>query len=154
MILKLRETAKHLKKFMVGDGRKTFLWLDSWHLDGVLFYLYGYRVIYDTRSKTDAMLFSVIRGGDWHWLPARSQNLVAIQSKLPDVKMGSHDTPLWLPSKSNRYSSKDTWEAIRVKQTRVEWDKLIWFSMTISKHDFVLWLVVKDCSSTGDRSLK
>jgi hypothetical protein len=65
-------------KFMVGDGRNFFLWLDSWHPDSVIFYLYGYCVIFDARSKIDAMLSSVIQGGDWHWLPAGSENLVAM----------------------------------------------------------------------------
>ena len=39
-------------------------------------------VIYDSRSSIDAKLSSVIRGRDWHWLPARSEDLVSIQSRL------------------------------------------------------------------------
>jgi hypothetical protein len=59
-------------KCVVGDGRHIFLWLGSWNPNCVLFDLYAYRVIHDLRSKVDALLSSVIRGGDWHWLPARS----------------------------------------------------------------------------------
>jgi hypothetical protein len=66
-----------------------------------LFDKYGFRVIYDARSKLDAKLSSVIRGRDWHWLQARSDSMVAIQSQLPFVKLGDKDIPLWLPSKSN-----------------------------------------------------
>jgi len=62
--------------------------MESWHPDGVLFDQYGYRVIYDARSKIDAKLSSVIRGGEWNWLSARYDSLVSIQIKLPFVKMG------------------------------------------------------------------
>jgi hypothetical protein len=64
--------------------------------------------------------------------------VVAIQSNLPGVNFGSHDTLFWLPSKSNRFSSKDTWDAIRVKSPKVEWDKLIWFPMAIPNSLFLL----------------
>jgi hypothetical protein len=37
-------------------------------------------------SKPEAKLSSVIKGKEWEWQPARSENLVNIQSKLPMVK--------------------------------------------------------------------
>lgn len=89
-----------------------------------------------------------------NWLPARSDSLVSIESKFPFVKMGVSDTPSRLASKSNRYSSKDSWEAIRVKHPRVERSKLIWFSMAIPRHAFFFWLEVKDCLPTENRLLK
>jgi hypothetical protein len=66
----------------------------------VLVKKYGYRVIYDARIKLDAKLSSVIKDWDWCWLPARSEDLVSIQSSLSFVKFGLKDTPLWLPSKN------------------------------------------------------
>jgi hypothetical protein len=39
---------------------KNFLLSDSWHPDGIPYDLYGYRVVYDARSKLDARLSSVI----------------------------------------------------------------------------------------------
>jgi hypothetical protein len=54
---------KHIfLKFRVGDGSKIYLWLDFWHPDGILYDHYGYRDIYDARSKFDAELSSVVRG--------------------------------------------------------------------------------------------
>lgn len=46
--------------------------------------------------------------------------LVAIQSGLFLVKIGFVDNHLWLPSRKFKYTSKDTWEAIRAKQPKVE----------------------------------
>jgi hypothetical protein len=58
-----------------------------------------------------------------------------------------------MASKSNTFSSRDTWEEISVKQPIVEWWSLIWYSMAIPMHSFILWLAVKDSLSTGDRIL-
>jgi hypothetical protein len=58
----MREVDKKFLRFMVGDGTQIHLWLDNWHLDGVLVEKYSYRVAYDSRSKLDAKLFTVMLG--------------------------------------------------------------------------------------------
>ena len=58
-----------------------------------------------------------------------------------------------MASKSNTFSSRDTWEEISVKKPIAEWWSLIWYSMAIPKHSFILWLAVKDSLSTVDRIL-
>jgi hypothetical protein len=121
---------------------------------GILFYKYGFQVIYDARSRIDAKLSSVMRGRDWHWIPARSDALVSIQSNLPLVKIGMIDKLLWLPFRNLKHSCKNTWEAIRVKQLKVEWSKLVWFSFAIPCHAFFLWLPFCDGLATGDRLLR
>jgi hypothetical protein len=48
----LRDTARKFIKFKVGGIERIFhLWLDWWHLDGVLSERYGHRVVYDVHSK-------------------------------------------------------------------------------------------------------
>jgi hypothetical protein len=47
-------------------------------------------------------------------------------------------TPLWLPLRNFEYNYEDTWEALRVKQPKVEWSKLVWFSFPIPRHYFFL----------------
>ena len=37
----------------------------------------------------------------------RFEALVAIQSKLLLIELGDHDKPIWLPSKSSKYSSAE-----------------------------------------------
>lgn len=56
-----------------------------------------------------------------------------------------------LPFRNLKYSCKNTWEAIRVKQPKVEWSKLVWFSFAIPHHAFFLWLTFCDSLATGDR---
>jgi hypothetical protein len=52
-------------KFEVGDGKHIQLWMDNWHPYGALFEKYGYRVIYDSQSRVDAKLASVLLNGEW-----------------------------------------------------------------------------------------
>lgn len=96
----------------------------------------------------------MLKDGDWNWLLARSEELVLIQSCLCLVKIGVQDAPLWFPSKNLKFSSRETWEAIRVKMPKVDWVKLVWFSYAILGHSFFLWLAIKDNLSTGDRILR
>jgi hypothetical protein len=88
-------------------------------------------------------LSSVIRSNNWNWLPARSDALVKIQSSLHMVHLGDRDIPLSVTSNSNSYSSRGTWEELRDKLPIVEWWSLVWFSLAIPKHSFILWLAIK-----------
>jgi hypothetical protein len=49
---------------------------------------YGYRVVYDSRSKLDAKLFTVMLGKEWNWPPASSEDLVKIISVILAVILG------------------------------------------------------------------
>jgi hypothetical protein len=81
-------------RFEVGKGEDIHLWLDSWHPSGVLLENYGYRVVHDAQSRVQAKLSSVIFNGEWFWRPARSDDLVEIQSRLHEVRLGLQDKPL------------------------------------------------------------
>jgi hypothetical protein len=70
------------------------------------------------------------------------------------VEIGKKDVPKWVTEKSGKYTSSETWEALREKQVQVVWWKLIWFPPAIPKPAFILWLVIKDALTTGDRLLK
>jgi hypothetical protein len=67
--------------------------------------------------------------------------VVEIQSKLPELELGEVDKPIWTCSKKGRYVCSDTWEALRVKFPIVSWWKMVWFSLAIPRHVFMLWLV-------------
>jgi hypothetical protein len=73
---------------------------------------YGYRAMYDAGSHVDARVSSIIRNGEWYWPAARSDQLVQIQSRLPEIPIGESDRPIW-NSKKGFYSCADTWEFLR-----------------------------------------
>ncbi|XP_059436288.1 uncharacterized protein LOC132169238 [Corylus avellana] len=126
-ILRLRDIAKRILKFEVGNGENIFLWLDSWHPSRILFEVFGHRVVYDAHSSVEAKLSSVILNGDWFWRPARFEVLVEIQARLHEISFGPYDKPLWTVSRKDAYVSSETWDFLREKKDEaVRW-KLVWF---------------------------
>jgi len=49
------------------------VWVDAWHPFGALVDKFDYRVIYDSHSKLEAKLESVLKKGEWCWRPAHSE---------------------------------------------------------------------------------
>lgn len=84
-----------------------------WHPAGVLLEKYGHRAVYDAQSRLEARLSTVLINGVWCQRPARSDALVEIQGRLPEIKIGDCDTPIWSASKKGSYVSSDTWEILR-----------------------------------------
>jgi hypothetical protein len=152
-ILKIRDIAKNFIKFEVGDGKMIHLWQDNWHPLGMLYERFGSRVIYDAHSRLDSRLDSVLSNGIWCWKPTRSEELVDIQSRLPEVQLGSVDKPIWTIARKGSYVSADTWDFLRDKKSEVHWWHVVWFPFAIPKHAFIIWLAVQNRLSTGDRLL-
>jgi hypothetical protein len=153
-LLKLRHLAKDFIKFEVGDGHRIHLWVDNWHPSGILFEKFGPRAVYDAQSHKDAKLSSVLSNGSWRWRPARSDALVEIQSRLPEISIGDHDKPIWTASKLGSYVSAETWDMLRNRHPEVTWWPLVWFAYAIPKQAFILWLVMRDKLTTGERLAK
>lgn len=139
--------------FKVANGENIFLWLDSWHPDGILHDLNGHRVIYDAGSQLGAKLSSVLVNKSWNWQPAHSDDLVQIQSKLPMVAIGDFDHPTWMFFKHGVYNCAATWDVVQHKQQPIRWWRLVWFPLAIPQQAFILWLAARDSLSTGVRLL-
>lgn len=70
------DIARKFIQFKVGDGRSIYLWFDWWHSEGVLDQKFGHRIVNNAGSKVANKLSYVLRGRDWCWMPARSDDLV------------------------------------------------------------------------------
>ena len=103
----MRDIAKRFFRFEVGNEENIHLWLDWWHLAGVLFEKFGYRVVYDAQSRLEAKLSTVIQNGNWFWRPARLETLVEIQARLNEVGLGSCK-PVWDTTKERVYICSNT----------------------------------------------
>ena len=56
-----------------------------------------------------------------------------------------------IPSSSGTFSSKSTWQALRVRRPKVPWHALVWFSEAIPKTGIILWLAIRGRLGTKDR---
>jgi len=121
--LQLRSFARPFLSFKVGKGNKISIWYDAWHPAGCLIEKYGYRTAYDAGHNIGPTLASIIRNGEWHWKSARSDNLVEIQCRLPEIPIGSEDLPVW-KSSNGKFSCSETWNHLRVKYPKIDWFKV------------------------------
>lgn len=64
------------------------------------------QLIYDYGSFLEDKLASVIRGRGWNWSPARSEDLVHIQSQLPNLNIGDANKAIWVTSKKKKKNPK------------------------------------------------
>ena len=82
---KLREKARRMIFHII--GKVTFFWWDSWHPHGDLLQSYRRRIVYDSAISidTETIVAAVIQDNDWKWPPARSEDLVQIQSVICGV---------------------------------------------------------------------
>uniref|UniRef100_A0A2N9IVN5 Reverse transcriptase zinc-binding domain-containing protein n=1 Tax=Fagus sylvatica TaxID=28930 RepID=A0A2N9IVN5_FAGSY len=103
--------------------------------------VYGHRTVYDAASSINAK-------------PARSEDLVDIQSKLSMVHIGDCDKAIWMLNSSGKFTCADTWQHLKVKQIEVNWWKLVWFTNAIPKHSFIGWLTIRNRLVTKDRLLQ
>jgi len=110
------------------------------------------RIVYDSQSNLEAKVNSVFRNGDqWCWKPARSDDLVDIQSRLPKIQLGDEDKPVWTISWKGVFVSSNTWDFMRKMKQEVRWWPIVWFHQAIPKQAFILFLAVLNRLSTRER---
>jgi hypothetical protein len=122
-----------------------FFFIDCWHPAGYLLDTYGHRAVYDSGIPLESRLSTIIKYGDWFWLYARSNNIVDIQSRIPEIALGGSDLPVW-NSNSGTYSCVAAWEKLRVKACCILVENCIYGfpSLYLGAHSFFLWLVFHD----------
>ena len=96
----------------------------------------------------------VLKDKTWNWRLVRFDALVTSQSQPFLVELKDEDKALWQATKFGKFSCAVRYAEIRDKSSEVEWWKLLWFHLTISKHSFIGLLVVINKLSTRDRMAK
>jgi hypothetical protein len=134
----------------VGTCHHISLWFDAWHPAGRLIDIYGFWAVYDFGIGLNDRVSYVLHNGSWNWPPARSDDLVAIQAWLTDIKVGEVDVVVW-KSKSGVYSCGETWHFLRPKFPVVPWWMAVWHSLAIPRHAFIMWLVFRQAIATKER---
>lgn len=92
----------------------------------------------------DAKVSAVISNSRWSWPAARSKALVSIQAGLCDLLPNSNasDVIQRILSPKGDFSIKGAWSYLGEKKARVDWFKLLWGSLCITRFSFIAWLSV------------
>ena len=153
-ILQLREKVCLFIRYDIGDGCSTFLWFDYWLPLGPIQSTMGDRVIYDSRLRRDAKVSSIIRAGSWAWLVENSTGLITLKKSIPTQIIphpDKEDCIVWTMHLGGYFSISSAWKAFRVHRPLVEWASIVWFSGSLPKASFILWLAIRGRLSTQDR---
>ncbi|CAH8280760.1 unnamed protein product, partial [Arabidopsis lyrata] len=157
-LLQLKPTVTMLLKCVVGDGQSASFWYDTWTDFGQLITFLGEAGPRQLRIRKDAHVVEASRNGDWELPAARSENSQAFMIALtelgaPNVNNG-RDSYLWRNASGNfcpSFSSKETWEQLRIHSPQVPWSEVVWFKEHVPRFSFITWLAMLARLPTRDR---
>lgn len=115
-LLKLRNLIKPMTRFVLGKGDKILFWIDQWHPKGPLLSVYSQRTLFGSDICTTTFLSQIINNGEWIWPPARSPEMLEIQSSAAGLRPSTQpDSIFWIPSNSGKFLLGPTWNFMRAK---------------------------------------
>ncbi|KAG2303371.1 hypothetical protein Bca52824_032022 [Brassica carinata] len=154
----IRDKVGEFLRCSIGDGRAATFWFDWWtDLDPLLTAL-GERGPRDLRIQLSATVADAAVNGEWSLPAARSEEAETLQIVLstmapplthrgPDKYLWRNDGDQYVP----RFSSRSTWNRIRVAAPTISWHKLVWFKEEIPRCSFTVWTAILGRLPTRDR---
>ncbi|XP_013645435.1 uncharacterized protein LOC106350039 [Brassica napus] len=152
---------KDICKPKAEDGlgiREGSFWFDSWTVLGPLISVVGDGGPRALRIRKDAHIVDATTEGSWRLPPARTNEMVALQAAVsavsPPVPSNGMDSYTWIQANEtygSSFSSKVTWDHIRLSSPEVFWHKVIWFKENIPRNTFMSWLALLRRIPTKDR---
>ncbi|KAJ4969222.1 hypothetical protein NE237_015923 [Protea cynaroides] len=145
-ILKCRPFTPSLVDYRIGSGESTFFWLDPWLPGGLL---------NDRISDYEKELWGipkmgkvscVLIGNGWQICPSNSPSARQIWNEMVQVNRDhilEDDRILWNQEKSQKFTSKSAWNAVRNHHPKINWEKAVWFKGS-----------VLDCLPSSDQLIK
>ena len=155
-LLKLRDIAKPLVKYKIGNGIDTSLWHDPWLPFGSIFEKYGSSVMYYTAIPLSSKVQAIIAWNEWAWPITSSWERIEIKAATALLPSPSHnkDVVSWIPSLSGTFITSHTWDFLRASSPKVPWYHLVWFFGNIPRFSFIVWLAILNKLYTQDRIWK
>ena len=160
-MLQLRDSLGNFMRCSLGDGSTASFWFDYWTELGPLYTMFGPSGPRSLRISLDATVAEAVVDGSWHLPPARSELAETLQIILttipPPVQANDHDVYLWRGGRTSgfikSFSSRVTWDLLRVASPVVDWHSTVWFKEQIPRCSFITWLSMLARLPTRDRLL-
>ena len=153
-ILKLREKIRIHVGYKIGNGKSISAWHDRWCNESPLSDFISARELYNARFNGDCTVDKIISNGIWSWPDdwfIKFPNLRNIQ--IPTLLNDTRDKVEWITNNGLRteFATKVVWKDLCCSGNKVIWNDLVWFSQSIPKHSFILWMAIKGRLMTQDR---
>ncbi|XP_024016526.1 uncharacterized protein LOC112089899 [Eutrema salsugineum] len=139
-MLQLKHRLVDFMRCDIGNGENASFWYDSWTDLGPLISFLGERGPRQLRVRLQDKVIHATSHGEWHLPAARSDQAHALQVTLTTISPPSSvrgiDQYLWRSASGTYvqdFSSKATWNAIRVPAPTVSWYKTVWFKEAIPR---------------------
>ncbi|XP_048611796.1 uncharacterized protein LOC125586052 [Brassica napus] len=149
-ILKLRSMAEQFLRCEIGNGSLAFFWFDYWQSLGPLIDFFGSDGPANIGVPLSARVKECCTSTGWSLRPAGSPIEEQLQTLLCSITLPSstdrHDVFKWYVNDKylDSFSTSKTWEVVRPRGTRVDWESVVWFSGHIPKHAFNMWVANYD----------
>lgn len=146
-LLKLRNIARPLFEYKLGDGKQFSFWYDPWCNGYALIDLFPGISFNEPYISRDSVVGDFWIQGRW-LLPARwNGTMVSIERFLTDhfsVNVNQVDSIICRVDKHGKFNTGCALRMLRQPQLRVNWAKLVWSASNMPRHAFIFWLAVHD----------
>lgn len=157
-MLQQKDQLQNFLRCSIGNGNKALFWYGYWTDLGPLYLMFGSSGPRALRISLHANVSQAVRNGNWILPPARSEYLLTLQivlSTLPvPIDTNSEDAYCWRNRSggfSSSFSSKVTWERIRVSAPPVQWHSVVWLKEEVPRCSFISWTAFLGRLPTRDR---
>lgn len=157
-MIEIKSMLVDFMKCRVGNGLNAMFWFDSWSDLGPLIDFVGHTGPRQLRLRLPSLVVDAVLNGDWFLPSARSPQAETLQITLttlqPPSQEAGEDQFLWIQANGSygtSFSSRVTWECIRVSTLIQPWHKVIWFKEHIPRNSFISWLALLRRLPTRDR---
>ena len=142
----------------VRNGESISFWYDNWLGTGRLIDKTGELGPTYLGIPKQALLSDACINGAWN---IRRRGRIVFGDVYDEIENASmptsdagRDFTLWRHDGDdfkNHFSTRATWEQIRIRKQEVPWHRLVWFPQAVPRQAFKVWLTFKDRLSTGVR---
>ncbi|XP_018454221.2 uncharacterized protein LOC108825428 [Raphanus sativus] len=157
-MLQLKDQLHNFLHCSIGDGSTALFWHDYWTELGPLHQLFGSSGPRSLRIPLGATVSRAVNNGLWNIPSARSDDAVTLQIILSTMAVPSSssraDVYLWRNSAGGfgpTFSSRVTWERLRLTRPQVQWYSVVWFKEEIPRCSFICWTAILGILPTRDR---
>ncbi|XP_022014453.1 uncharacterized protein LOC110913945 [Helianthus annuus] len=152
-MLNLRPIIQQHVWVKLGDGSKTLVWFDKWDNVCPLSSFITPRMIRDAGFTRNMTVANMCDQGEWRWPTSWVQRFPALLN-LPIVNLDEavQDKVLWRTRSGDlmEYCAAIVWDDIRLIYDEVPWSGIVWFTQSIPRHSFFMWLLVNRKLKTQD----